>query len=229
MTPPTQGVSDLLRACAESNQAAAWEHFIAVFHRPISLTVIRTAQRWGGIPQEVASDLIQETYLKLCDGKCRLLYQFSLSHPDSVEGYVKTMAANVTHDFFKSRMAARHGAGVVVQPKDGSDHPALLESPGGETAIQRQVLLREIEHCLDSFSAGATRERDRILFWLYYQQGFSAREIAALPAIGLTDKGVESVILRITRQVRDRMLDRQPAPSCPSAQDRQGLRAAKSY
>jgi len=229
VTPPAKGVSELLRACAESNEAAAWEHFIAVFHRPISLTVIRTAQRWGGIPHEVASDLIQETYLKLCDGKCRLLYNFSLSHPNSVEGYVKTMAANVTHDFFKSRLATRHGAGVVVQPSEGPDHPALVDGPGGATAIERQILLREIEHCLNNFTASATRDRDRILFWLYYEQGCSAREIAALPAIGLTDKGVESVILRLTRQVRERILAREATPSCQSAPKRQGLRAAKSY
>jgi RNA polymerase sigma-70 factor (ECF subfamily) len=227
-SPAEKGVSELLRSCAESNDPAAWERFIAHFHRAISLTVIRTAQRWGGIPHEVAADLIQDTYLKLCDGRCALLYRFSLAHPSSVEGYVKTMAANVTHDFFKSKLAARHGAGAVMQPCDGSDHPALVDGHGGVGAIERQVLLREIEQCLNDFTDGATRDRDRVVFWLYYQQGLSAREISSLPTISLTDKGVESVILRLTRQVRDRLLQ-YGTPSPKPARDPQGLRAAKSY
>lgn len=225
----TEGVTELLRACAESNDAAAWEQFVAHFHRAIGLTVIRTARRWGGVPQEIASDLIQETYLKLCDGKCSLLYKFSLSHPDSVEGYVKAIAANVTHDYFKSKLAMRRGAGVIEQPNEECDPPALAGSAGGVVSIERQVLLREIEQCLNESTEGATQERDRVMFWLYYQQGLSAREIAALPAIGLTDKGVESVILRLTRDVRNRLFGRKADPSYQSASDPKGLRAARSY
>ena len=90
----TDDLVELIRACAESNSADAWEQFIARFHRVISLSVIRVARSWRVMPQEVAADLIQETYLKLWDGKCKLLYKFAQSHPEAVEGYVKTIAAH---------------------------------------------------------------------------------------------------------------------------------------
>ena len=47
------------------------------------------------------------------------------------------------------------------------------------------------------------RERDRDIFWLYYIEQFSAREIAALPNIELSAKGVESLIFRLTKILRD--------------------------
>ena len=43
------------------------------------------------------------------------------------------------------------------------------------------------------------------LFWLYYRQGFTAEEIAALPAAGLSAKGVESALRRIAGWLRDRI------------------------
>jgi hypothetical protein len=46
-------------------------------------------------------------------------------------------------------------------------------------------------------------ERDRKLFWLYYRVGLTADAIAGLPSIGLSTKGVESSLLRLTRLLRD--------------------------
>jgi RNA polymerase sigma-70 factor (ECF subfamily) len=73
------------------------------------------------------------------------------------------------------------------------------------------------------------QERDRTVFWLYYQQGFSAKAIAALPSIGLSEKGVESAILRLTREVRNRLATTRSEPSRGADPDPKGLRAAKSY
>ena len=73
---------ELIHACAESNDGAAWEEFVARFHRPISLSILRIAYQWGNRPQQVVDDLVQETYLKLCSDKCRL--QDERQHPNVV-------------------------------------------------------------------------------------------------------------------------------------------------
>src|ERR1700730_150094 len=39
----SMSVAELIRACAESNDGAAWEEFVARFQRPIGLSVLRTA------------------------------------------------------------------------------------------------------------------------------------------------------------------------------------------
>jgi hypothetical protein len=40
------------------------------------------------------------------------------------------------------------------------------------------------------------------VFWLYYGLGFKGIEIARIPDIGLTQKGIESLLLRLVRAVR---------------------------
>ena len=192
-------VEELIRACAELSDSAAWEEFIARFHRDISLSIIRTARRWGFSPKEVLDDLIQDTYLKLCADKCRLLYDFAIAHPEAVNGYVKTVAINVAHDYFKSQHSRKRGGRSVVQSDEELEPKARTDSLGGPEAMERNILLRQINDYLHSCTEGPSQERDRMVFWFHYRQGMTAKEIATLPATRLTVKGVESLILRIKR------------------------------
>jgi DNA-directed RNA polymerase specialized sigma24 family protein len=61
------------------------------------------------------------------------------------------------------------------------------------------LLIRDIE---DVFRKALTSARDRQIFWLYYRQGMSAKEIAAIPSLDLGIKGVESVIGRLNELIR---------------------------
>jgi DNA-directed RNA polymerase specialized sigma24 family protein len=74
-------------------------------------------------------------------------------------------------------------------------------APEKDSEIQRAVLFSELDHKLRS-ATGTTAERDRTIFWLYYLQGLTADEIAGLPASGLSAKGVESALRRITTWLR---------------------------
>jgi len=221
-------VEELIRACAELNDSAAWEEFIARFHRDISLSIIRTARRWGFRPQEVVDDLVQDTFLKLCANKCRLLYEFAISHPEAINGYVKTVATNVARDYFKAQQSPKRGGRSVVQSLPEWEPKARSESPGGQGAMEREILLHQIDSCLQSYGEGSIQERDRTVFWLYYRQGLTAKEIAALPSTGLTVKGVESAILRLKSLVREKVIDPRAAPSRQSELSPEGFRPEKS-
>src|SRR5689334_89996 len=104
-------VEELIRACAISNDGAAWEEFVGRFHRPVSISIVRVAQKWGAIPQQVVDDLVQETYLKICADQCRSLLNFSTLHPEAVAGYVRTIALNVANDHFKALHSKKRGSG----------------------------------------------------------------------------------------------------------------------
>lgn len=220
---------ELIRACAESSDVAAWEEFVSRFNRPISLSIIRTALQWGEIPGQVVDDLIQETYLKLCADKCHLLLDFAVQHPEAVPGYIKTIAANVVHDHFKSRHSQKRGAGQTQESLEGIDPSAENKSLGSPGSTERQILLRQINECLDTCLAGPDQERDRMIFWLYYQQGMSAKGIAALPTVGLTAKGVESAILRLTHNVRQKIVGLRSVSCAGTEPTEKGLRPAESY
>jgi len=220
---------ELIRACAEANDSAAWEEFVLRFHRPISLSIIRTSYQWMEIPQQVVDDLVQETYLKLCANKCRLLLEFATKHPDAILGYIKTIAVNVAHDHFKSLHSQKRGSGEVSQILEGTDPNASPSKAGGQEAIEQEVLFRQIDECLESCLDGADKDRDRIIFWLYFQHGMTAKDIAVLPTIGLSAKGVESVVCRLTRLLRDRMVNMQIQIGSKRVQGEKGFLPAQSY
>jgi RNA polymerase sigma-70 factor, ECF subfamily len=219
----------LIRACADSNDGTVWEEFVSRFHRPISLSIVRVAYQWGTLPQQVVDDLIQETYLKLCADKCRLLREFAIQHPDAVIGYIRTIAVNVAHDHFKSLRSKKRGSGETAQLTEGFEPQAQGGDLGGQAAIERQILLKEIDRCLEACSEGSDKERDRLIFWLYYQQGMSAKAIAALPTVGLGAKGVESAIFRLTRLVREQLVGLQSHTSDSPQSGEKGFRPAESY
>lgn len=199
-------VEELIRACAESHDGAAWEEFVSRFQRPISLSIKRTACQWGKDPAQFVDDLLQETYLKLCDDKCQAVLEFARQHSEeAVLGYIKTIAINLTHDHFKSLHSQKRGAGETDQLNENFDPAAQSASFGGPAAMDRDIFLRQVNDQLQNCAAGFNQERDCLIFWFYYLQGMSAKAIAALATMKLTAKGVEAVIFRLTRCVREHL------------------------
>jgi RNA polymerase sigma-70 factor, ECF subfamily len=219
---------DLIGVCADYTDGAAWDEFVSRFRKPISISVIRTAYLWGEAPQQVLDDLVQETYLKLCSNRCRLLLEFAIQHPEAVIAYVKTIAVNVAHDHFKSLHSKKRGSGEISQIADDVDPRADTSKTGGHEALEREVLLNQINQCLESCSQGPDHDRDCTIFWLYYQQGMSAKDIAALPTIGLSAKGVESAIFRLTRLVREQLVSMRSQMGSKATQGEKGFLPAES-
>jgi RNA polymerase sigma-70 factor, ECF subfamily len=207
-------IEELVRRCSASREPDAWEEFVRRFHRLIAAVVLRTASRLGDCSTQAVDDLIQETYLKLCSDRFRLLRQFDQRHPDAFLGFVRVVAANVVRDHFKSLHSIKRGAKHTENISEDLFPIAAEESAGSPKAIQRTVLIHEIERHLAVSVSGPDEDRNARIFWLYYRTGLSAAAIATLPGIGLTTKGVESLILRITRELRSRMVD--SSRSCPT-------------
>jgi RNA polymerase sigma-70 factor (ECF subfamily) len=196
----------LVRACIDRGDEAAWGEFVRRFRAVIGATVIRTARRFGDSGPQLIDDLVQETYLKICSDRCRILREFRPQAEESIFGLLKTVAFSVTQDYFRSSMAAKRGAGCRETPLDRYTESAVAGREGLPQA-EREVLLGQIDDCLAVAGEGGTPERDRQIFWLYYRHGMTSRAIAAISRIGLTQKGVESVIQRLTNSVRRRLTD----------------------
>jgi RNA polymerase sigma-70 factor, ECF subfamily len=219
----------LLRACAELRDAKAWEEFVARFRRPIALSVLRVAYTRDRNAKQVIDDLVQETYLKLCGDGCHRLLDFAVQHPQAIHGYICTVAVNVARDHFKARHSQKRGEKETDQLTIDIEQPSGRGTVTHETATERRIQILEIERCVDICATGPDRERDRLIFRLHYQQGFSARAIATVPSIGLTAKGVEAVIFRLTRLVRERLVDLRSQRPKESQKDEKGFRPAESY
>ncbi len=183
--------AEIVHACLESDNKAAWTTFVRRFQPVISASVARVARRYGTPSPALVDDLTQETYLRICKENCRTLRDFEFRHDDAIFGYIKVIATSVALDHFRSRATQKRRGEA---DEDSTD----LEASVSPTAIETSTLLEE----LDRHLACTETERDRTIFWLYYRQGYTAKDIAAMPHLGLSQKGVESCIYRLTQALR---------------------------
>ena len=174
--------------------------------KPISSIITRTAAPWGKPSRYLVEDLVQVTYLKLWEGGRTLLRDFAQQCPEGILGYLKKIAANATHDYFKHGHSQSSGGDEPHVSTSDVDPVAGMEVHGSEDRIAFQLFLSEIDKHLKRCLTGPDRERDRTIFWLYFRQGMSTREIASLPGIGLGTKGVGSVIERLKHGIREHIL-----------------------
>jgi len=213
---------DLVQACLTSDETA-WKEFVFRYQQVISLAVLRTARRWGDASKAVLDDLIGDTYLKLCADDFAMLRRFEFRSDAGIYGYLKVVAANVVHDHFRQRHAKKRGVETTIEDVyDSADPP----NPGGAAEIERNVLMKEVKEALLEVT-GPAGERDRTIFWLYYRQGFPANAIAELSSIGLSTKGIESAIHRLTKAVRERLTD--SAAACVGEEPKKGVSKERPF
>ena len=200
---------ELIRTCVNTGDTDAWEEFVRRFRPVIAGTVIRTASRFGDSTPQLIDDLIQDTYLKICANRCRILREFQPESAEAIFGLLKTVAFSVTHDYFRGEFAVKRRVGAREIALDSYVESAVAGREG-LPQMEREILIRQIDEQLPAASEPSTRERDRQIFWLYYRHGMTTRAIAGIPGIGLTQKGVESAIQRLTIHVRTRLVERKP-------------------
>jgi RNA polymerase sigma factor (sigma-70 family) len=190
---------DLIAQCLSTKSATMWEEFLRRFQPLIAGVVARTARRWVPVTAAIVDDLVQETYLKLCMEEFRRLREFQSRHEDAIYGYLKAVAYTVTLDYFKVHYAAKRGAKL----RSDGDFEDVTRVEGKESSVENEVLQHELEDMASQIAEG---ERDRLVFFLYYRQGFTTSRIAQIPGIGLSQKGVESCLHRLTERLKKKVV-----------------------
>jgi RNA polymerase sigma-70 factor, ECF subfamily len=191
----------LLRDCL-AGKPEDWRVFVAHFTRVIQSAVIRSIRLCGTLTPELVDDLVQETYLRLCANDYRVLRDFRSTQGEALYGLIQAVAVSTTLDYFRGLSAKKRGAGKDPVRLDSS--PDLQPAdPSSQRGTERAILFGQIDQQLLEIVAPETASRDRRIFWLYYRHGFTAKEIAALPGMGLSAKGVESTIQRLSSQLKD--------------------------
>lgn len=204
MEPSKLPAQELLRLCLQSEDQATWQEFVRRFQPFIARVAAKSVRRWTDPTPSLVDDLVQETYLKLCANNFRALRQFDCQHENALFGFLKVVASNVVRDHFRSSYSQKRGSGREEEDLDKMQTAAASGSRFSASA-ERNILIAEIRQCLESQASEPNFIRDCAVFWLYYQQGLTAKAISQLPAIGLSVKGVESTLLRLTRLVREKM------------------------
>lgn len=199
-------LQDVVCLCAGPSNDEAWEELVLRVRQPIGAAVRRTASVWGEPSPSLVDDLIQITYLKLWEGGCSMMHAFASEHPDALLGYLMKIASNATHDHFKHRHSQASGGNTIHVSTSDVDPAAGRHVHGTEEQVGYEILVQQIDDILRTGLDGPDQERDRIIFWLYFRQGMTTAEIALVPTIGLSAKGVGSVIERLKQLVRKQIV-----------------------
>ena len=211
MNGSSTSMNDLAKTCAHSADAAEWGELVRRCAPLASLVALRIVRQWLGSPSPATvDDIVQEIFLKLCEQERRILRNFEPRGEDSFLGLLRLVSASVATDYFRRLYSAKRGGKVVTMPlmEEGAQLPAASVNPAAQ--MRQSALLAQLDGKLRS-APEMIGERDRTLFWLYYRQGFTAEEIASLAGSGLTAKGVESALRRVTIWLRAQVERQEPA------------------
>lgn len=201
--------ADLIEECIGGN-AEARSEFVSRFHRNIVAILVKVACRNQQGRAELIQDLAQDVYLRIFADDSKCLRSLRSRDEASVAGLVQAIAYSVACDHFREGRALKRGGGVRVVSLDDSQTPEVAREPDD---ILRSIVFSQIDKTLVGLVENSRRAEQRTVFWLYFRHGLSARDIAALPGCALSAKGVESLLLRLTRAVRERLA----APRCETS------------
>jgi len=195
-------IRELLQLCLSTDAEEHWREFVRRTQPLIASVIINTVRRWKQPAPSLVDDLIQNTYVKLFDNDKKALRSIKNEYENAIFGFLKVVASNVVQDHFR-------------KPINKADEVEISDAvlPPGEDERERREFLDqkdEVKRILATLSSSETYERDVAIFWLYYEQGYSAKEISFMPHLGLTLKGVEAVIFRLTRYLRGELGNENP-------------------
>jgi RNA polymerase sigma-70 factor, ECF subfamily len=195
-------VNDLAKACARSSDAVEWAELVRRCAPLASIMALRVSRMWVAVPSKAAvDDIVQEVFLKLCEQERRILREFEPRGEDSFLGLLRIVAASVANDYFRRLYSVKRGGKVLTMSLVDEVVESSVSGSRPVARMQQSALLAQLDEKLRS-APETIGERDRALFWLYYLQGYTAEEIARLSGAGLTAKGVESALRRVTAWLR---------------------------
>ena len=161
-----------------------------------------TLRRWMAPNFDLIEDLTQEVYVTLCADDSAALRSFRSEHAEALIKYLTVVASSVAIDYLRANSAKKRGDGGVAVSIDALERFAVRQT-GSRSSQDHRTLVLDVDRCLRS--RREVQPRDRWIFWMYFRHGMTSRAIAEIASLELTQKGVESAIRRLTRQVRECM------------------------
>lgn len=199
----------LARSCAYSTKAPEWEEFVRLVTPVIGLAAWRACTVWGEGTHATVNEIVQDVFVKLCEDERRILREFEDRGNDSFLKLLRVITVTVTADYFRRNRAQKRGGRVETVAIETPGRAQELPDAKATGDIEWPMLIAQLDGLLRLLAASVT-ERDRTLFWLYYKQGLTAEAISRIPAIKLSQKGVESALLRVSKLLRETVENGKP-------------------
>src|SRR5207245_7847881 len=84
---------------------------------------------------------------------------------DAIFAFLKVVTANVANDYFKRLHAGKRGASQTDESLEDAERTGSASGPASSDAVERSVLLDQVDACLRTVAPAETLQRDRTIFW----------------------------------------------------------------
>src|SRR5262249_15334845 len=98
----------LLKMCARGDDHA-WQVMVSRYQPLIASLILRTSRQFGPSGAQHIDDLIQETFVRLCDDNCRRLRTLDLPSEAAFADYLKVTCAQVVMGNHRAEVAMQRG------------------------------------------------------------------------------------------------------------------------
>jgi RNA polymerase sigma-70 factor (ECF subfamily) len=186
MDPKELPTRELLDCCLQTNGDAAWAEFVERIRPTIQGVIYKRLCRRGAPDPGLIQDLTNATFVKLLPA----LPRFQWQGEGQFFGWVKQTTLSAVGDWVRK---------LKPEDADGEALNTVEDRRFSEEQVLVSLRCKEIEQRLKGTNA---TEREIDIFWFYYRYGYTAREIANMPAVNLTEKRVETILARLVRQLR---------------------------
>jgi len=194
---PQVDLHRMLWECVRLGVPEAWNSLIAAIQPIVRSAVLHALIRFGAVGPTLAEDLTQDVLLKLCARDFAVLRVCRAETTAAFHVYIRSIAATGVLDHIRLETSLKKGSGKATVNLDDAAASLVSSDSPAETA-ERQILLARIERCLTDKG-----QANRSIFWLYHRQGYTPKAIAALPGICLGPDGIETLVYRLTKSVRE--------------------------
>ena len=179
---------------AKAGDGAAFETLQLEFRRPIAAGIASAVRRFGPPANQYQEDLVQDAWLKLLDDGPRFLANIRSEHPNSCHKYLREMGFAVAFDFLRKKRWE-----TQLSP-DWPDPPI----PPPDDRIHGDLIFGKVQRVLEDSAS----ERDIAIFWRKYRDEWEPRQIAESGEFGLSKGGVETVLTKVVKRLREELGDR---------------------
>jgi RNA polymerase sigma-70 factor (ECF subfamily) len=167
------------------------------------------AEIWGDKSTATVHEIVQEVFLKICEDDRRILREFEDRGEGSFLKLLRIITATVGTDHFRRQTAEKRGGSLSTVSVELGSVANEMHDSRATRALEMPSLFAQLDGLLRLYP-NKVSARDRRMFWLHYSQGMSAESISRIPTMGLSGKGVESALIRLTRLLRKTVMQGKP-------------------
>lgn len=207
-SPATLSGPSLFRQCADCPDSREhWEEFVHRYN-PLLVRSVRVAWRRHGPKNrpvtEVAADLLQNVYLAILRNEYRLLQNFLGSTEEEANAYLARTAINETVTYLRAQRALRRGAELISLEAylEDKERDGGLLPPGLSSRLQRlteQECLEVLRKCFQ----GQNANRDILIFWLHFRDGYSTKDISEMGFTSMEVTSINNLLGKMKKELRE--------------------------